>query len=64
MPSKARLAVWASANELRFFVDDMLLFSLENAVIFEGSIGVYIRARGQGTLSVSFSDLQVWALED
>ena len=64
MPSNVRLAVWASGSEMRFFVDDVLLFSLENAVIFEGSLGVYIRARSQGGLSVSFSDLQVWALEE
>jgi hypothetical protein len=64
MPSNVRLAVWASGSEMRFFVDDVFLFSLENAVIFEGGLGVYVRARGQGTLSVSFSDLQVWALEN
>jgi len=64
MPSQAKLSVWASGSELRFFVDDVFLFSLENAVIFEGTLGVYIRARGQGTLSVAFSDLQVWALDN
>jgi len=64
MPSNVRLAVWGSGSELRFFVDDVFLFSLENAVIFEGGLGVYVRARGQGGLSVSFSDLQVWALDN
>ena len=64
MPSQARLAVWALGSEMRFFVDDVLLFSIDNAVIFEGTLGVYIRSRGQGTLSVAFSDLQVWALNN
>lgn len=64
VPSQIRLAVWASGSELRFFADDVFLFSIDNAVIFEGTLGVYIRARGQGTLSVAFSDLQVWALEN
>lgn len=63
-PSKSTLAVWAQESELRFFVNDTLVFTASDTVLYEGLLGVFIRSRGEGTLSVSFSDLQVWALEE
>lgn len=63
-PSTVRLAVWASGSQMRFFVDDAFLFSINDTVLYNGTVGVYIRARGEGALSVSFSDLQVLALEN
>lgn len=63
-PSNSRLAVWAEGSEIRFFINDTYLFSITDTVIYSGTLGVFIRSRGEGTLSVSFSDLQVWALEN
>lgn len=62
-PSSSRLAVWASGEQLRFFVNDFHLFTVRDSVLYRGNVGVFIRARGTAALSVSFSDLSLWALE-
>jgi hypothetical protein len=62
-PSESRLAVWANGSQMRFFVNDALVLSTSDSVFFAGLIGVFIRQDGEGTLSVSFSDLRVWELE-
>jgi len=62
-PSESHLAVWANSSQIRFFVNDALIFSTTDTTIFTGRIGVFIRQDNQGTLSVSFSDLKVWALD-
>ena len=59
-PSNVTLSVWASGSELRFFVDDALLFSTNDTVIYVGRVGAFIRARGEGPLTVSFSDLSIY----
>jgi hypothetical protein len=58
------LSVWASGSEMRFFVDDMLLFTVNDTLLYSGRLGVFIRARGEGPLTVSFSDLMIYALEE
>lgn len=63
-PSNSRMSVWASGSEMRFFIDDAYLFTINDTVIYTGTVGVFIRARGANDLSVSFSDLQVWALQE
>lgn len=63
-PSVSRIAVWASGSQLRFFVNDTLIFTTSDPILFVGRLGVFIRQDGSGTQSVSFSDLQVWALEE
>ena len=63
-PSNIRLGVWASGSDLRFFINDFYLFEVRDTVVYRGTLGVFARSRGQGALSVSFSDLQVWALEE
>lgn len=61
-PSIVKLSVWASGSEMRFFVDDVLLFTVNDTVIYSGRVGAFIRARGEGPLTVSFSDLFVYSL--
>lgn len=63
-PSIVRLSVWASGSEMRFFVNDAWLFSTNDTVLYSGRVGAFIRARGEGPLSVSFSDLMLYALEE
>ena len=61
-PMELRLGVWAVGNELRFFVNDVYQFSARDPVWTNGKIGVYARSTGDTPLTVSFSDLQVYAV--
>ncbi len=63
-PSRVVLSVWASGSELRFFVNDVLLFTTTDSVIYTGRVGAFIRARGEGSLTVSFTDLSIYALTE
>lgn len=63
-PSNVTLSVWALGSELRFFVDDSLLFTTNDTVIFVGRVGAFIRARGEGPLTVSFTDLLIYDLAE
>lgn len=63
VPSSSRMAVWASGSTIRFFVDDFELFEVRDGILYKGSVGVFVRARSTEAISVSFSDLSLWALE-
>lgn len=62
VPGSSRLGVWASGGEIRFFINDLYLFSINDTQLYRGTIGVFAHTAGAGDVSVSFSDLQVWAL--
>lgn len=62
-PSNSRLAVWADGSQIRFFINDLYLFSVTDTQIFKGTVGVFVHTSGEGDVSVSFSDLQVFALD-
>ena len=59
----ARLGVWMAGQELRLFVNDVYQFSVRDPVWTEGSIGVYARAAGSSPLTVTFTALEVRALD-
>jgi hypothetical protein len=59
-PSSSRLAVWAVQRDLRFYVNDVFLFSIRDASLPEGGIGLYVRATGTEAVTVNFSDLKVY----
>jgi hypothetical protein len=61
-PLELRLGVWAAGNEMRFFVNDVYQFSARDPVFTDGKVGVYAHANGDTPLTVSFSDLQVYAV--
>ncbi len=63
-PSESVLAVWAQKEEIRFFINGKYLFSIQDTVLGQGALGVYVRASGGGPISVNFSDLKVYALEE
>lgn len=58
-PSFSRLAVWASGNEIRFFVNDQYHFSVNDPLLLKGSLGLFARSAGETDLTVNFSDLVV-----
>ena len=63
-PAEVRLGVWANGSELRFFVNDVYLFSVTDSLLYRGGVGVFVRSSGEGDVSVSFSDLRVWEVND
>jgi hypothetical protein len=62
-PTNSRLGVWMKGTQLRFFINDRLVFELIDPVIRQGAFGVYVRGSGGGTISVNFSDLVIYQLE-
>jgi len=62
-PSSSRLAVWAVGSQMHFFVNDLYLFTITDSLLYKGTIGVFVHTSGEGDVSVSFSDLKVWAVQ-
>ncbi|HJW90556.1 MAG TPA: hypothetical protein VJ436_07930 [Anaerolineales bacterium] len=58
-PSVSRLAVWAAGKEMRFFINDIYLFSVSDPAQANGGLGVFARSGGDLAVTVSFSDLVV-----
>jgi len=61
-PSISRLAIAASGNEMRFFVNNEFQFSLMDPLLDSGRIGVFARSTSDETVSINFSDLTVWEI--
>lgn len=59
-PVSLKLGVWAVGDELRFFVDDALQFVVEDAGIARGQIGFFARSKTETVFSVTFSDLELY----
>jgi hypothetical protein len=60
-PGNARLGVWASGQEMRFYANGALLFTWNEPALNAGGIGLFARSAGETPVSVSFSNLQVYA---
>jgi hypothetical protein len=58
-PSQSLLAVWVVGDEMRFFVNDRYLYTVNDPVIVEGAVGVYVRTTGEDTISVNFNQLVI-----
>jgi len=59
-PSTSRLSVWALGKELRFYVNGQYLFTVSDPVLQVGGLGVYARTSGDDSMTVNFSDLDVY----
>jgi hypothetical protein len=59
-PSQSRLAVQAIGKELHFFINGQYQFSVRDATLPKGTIGVFARAAGEDVMTVNFSDLSVY----
>ena len=58
-PSSVRLGVWASGQEVRFFIEDNFLFSVQDTVFFQGGLGLFVRTAEEHAITVTFSELLV-----
>jgi hypothetical protein len=62
-PAQSHLAVWALGEDIRFFVNGKYLFSIEDRILGEGTLGVYVRTTGENPSSVNFSQLNIRELQ-
>lgn len=58
-PAENTLLVWAVKGELRFYVNDRFVGAVNDTSYAEGILGLYLRDRTQGGLSVSYTNLVV-----
>ncbi len=58
-PGEARIGVWAAGRELRVFLNGRHQFSVTDANLSSGTLGVFVRAAGGTPVTVTFSDLVV-----
>lgn len=61
-PSTVRMGVWIQGRTLRFFINDVFIYEVVDAVILRGSVGVFARANSADPMLVNFSDLNVYEL--
>lgn len=61
-PSRSRLAVWVRGGEYRFIANGQLLFTIEDASLPQGGIGLFARAAGEDHVAVNFSELIIYSL--
>jgi hypothetical protein len=63
-PRSIRLGVWVQGPELRFFINNFLLFTVTDTVIDGGTLGMFVRASGSSPVSVNFDTLEVYQLDE
>ncbi len=61
-PGQVRLGVWAAGQEFHFFLNGHYQFSAEDKSYGSGGIGVFAHAAGTSPVTVTFSDLAVYAV--
>ncbi|MEI7988247.1 MAG: hypothetical protein WCI88_04345 [Chloroflexota bacterium] len=61
-PGVAKISIWAKDKEIRFFVNDQYLFTMQDPAPTGGQIGVYAHSANDSIISVNFSNLVVKAL--
>jgi hypothetical protein len=62
-PGEVRIGVWAAGPELRLFLNGRYQFSITDLNLSSGTVGVFARAVGETPVTVTFSDLEVRAVE-
>lgn len=58
-PFPSRLGAWLSGDEMRFFINDQVQFTVKDPSLVNGNIGVFARSQGETAVTVNFSDLIV-----
>ena len=60
-PSTTRLSVLARGKEINYYANGEFLFSVSDPNLLGGGLGVFARSGGDQAVTVSFSDLQIYA---
>jgi len=61
-PSQSRLGVLANGRDLNFYINSEFQFTIHDASLPVGGIGVFAHSNGDNAVTVNFSDLQVYQL--
>jgi len=61
--STVRLGIWAVGKEMRFFINDQYQFTAMDSLHPSGAIGVFARSAGDTAMTVNFSDLSVYEVD-
>lgn len=62
-PVTLRLGAWMSGAEMRFYVEGVEVFRTREPLYASGLIGLFARASGNTSVTVSFSDLVVYGID-
>lgn len=55
-----KLGVWAVGNDLRLYIENVLQFSVSDASLSSGGLGLYARSMGDTAVTISFANLAVY----
>ncbi len=55
-----KLGIWAVGNDLRFYIGNVLQFSVSDASLSTGGLGLYARSMGDTAVTISFANLAVY----
>jgi hypothetical protein len=58
---RTKVGVWANGQDLHIFINGVYHFSVKDSVYPSGVVGVFARSAGDTPLTVSFSNLSVYA---
>jgi hypothetical protein len=61
-PADNRIGVWASGSNLRFFVNNLEVFTVHDTGLQAGGVGFIVRSGAAGQVTVAFDDLTLRAL--
>ncbi len=61
-PAEVKIGVWAVGAEMRFFLNDRHQFTVRDPLFKQGTLGVFVKSEGASPLTVSFSELIVYAV--
>ncbi len=61
-PGEVRIGVWAVGPEMRFFLNGRYQFSVNDKNYLSGGLGVFARSAGDTPVTVTFSELVVYAV--
>ncbi len=61
-PGEVKIGVWAVGSEMRFFLNDRHQFTVRDPLFKQGTLGVFVKSEGASPVTVSFSELIVYAV--
>jgi len=61
-PSIVQLGIWADGKKMRFFVDGVVQYEIEDPLLTSGNIGVFARSGGENAVTVNFGDLEIYQI--
>ncbi len=62
-PQKMNIGILAKGSTLKFYINKVFLFETNDTVLAEGGFGLFAHSEGYSPLTVSFSNLELYAPE-